>query len=84
MYLAHIYMYNLNKRNTTNKQIPKLAGRGRGGEGGGKTFFFLILNPRYLVFVLESVDAERRFAGKSQVESMQGKSLVLPYYLTLL
>lgn len=71
-------MYNLNKET----KYPNVRG---GEEGGGKTFFFLILNPRYLVFVLIKVSMqEGDLQEKSQVESMQGKSLVLPYYLTLL
>lgn len=52
--------------------------RGEGG-GGGKTLFFLILNPRYLVFVLEVSMQKGDLQEKSQVDA--GESLVLPYYL---
>lgn len=77
---AYIYVYNLNKETQqTNTQTC-----GKGEKEGARLLFFLILNPRYLVFVLEKVSMqEGDLQEKSQVESMQGKSLVLPYYLLL-
>lgn len=80
MYLGHICVYNLNKE--TQQTNTQTCGDGREGEKEGERLFFLILNSRYLVIVLEVSMQKGDFAGKSQVDA--GESLVLPYYYLLL
>lgn len=74
MYLGHIYGYNLNKE--TQQTNTQTCGEREGEGEGERLFFFLLLNPRYLVFVLE-VSMQRGDLQK-KVKSMQGK---VWYYL---
>lgn len=82
MYLGHIYVYNLNKETQPINKYPKLRGE-EGEKEGARLLFFFILNPRYLVFVLEMSMQKGDLQEKSQVDA--GESLVLPttYYLVL-
>lgn len=71
-----IYVYNLNKE--TQQTNTQTCGEGE-GEGGGNTSFFL-LNPRYLVFVLEVSMQEGDFAGEKS-SRCRGKFGTTYYYL---
>lgn len=59
MYLGHIYVYNLNKE--TQQTNTQTCGE---REGEGERLFFFLLNPRYLVFVLEVSMQKGDFAGE--------------------
>lgn len=71
-YLGHIYVYNLNKETQQTNKYPNVR-----GEGEGERLSFLLLNPRYLVFVLEV--SMQKGDLQEKVKSMQGK---VWYYLT--
>lgn len=76
-YLGHIYVYNLNKE--TQQTNTQTCGDGR---GRGKDSFFFLLNPRYLVFVLEVSMQRGDLQEKSQVDAGEkfGTTLLLLAY----